>query len=307
MMEFRQRHLYTRREIADSLGGGVQDYLPHRNGRVMCACLSPELNPDAPDVVLVGTGPDIVRWGKVFAGQREYVPVFVKRGTNAWQYVGQYRVETSSTDDDEIARWESVSGRPGDIAMVLYLERESVANEAQSAAGRALRHGAIAQDNRRSYSLIDALRVPPALLLDFFVTFARFEYALKATGFSRDRHGGAEADWDRFIESAERLDSQELTAILSVGQGLLDAPPKKLVWRAETLDWQEVTRVGQTEIRFLLEAVKRAKNNLFHGGKFLTNAEPGDRNKSVVGDALNVLNTLLNGPWPFPLRQAFDE
>lgn len=125
MTDFVVRHLYTRREITDSLGGGVQDYLPHRDGHVVCACLSHELNPDAPFVVLVGTGPEIVRWGKVFAEQREFVPVFVKRATNAWQYVGRYRTESSSTDSEEISRWGSVSGRAGEIAMVLYLEREA--------------------------------------------------------------------------------------------------------------------------------------------------------------------------------------
>jgi len=124
-MNFELHHLYTRREIADALGGGVQDYLPHRDGRVVCACLSAELNPDAPDVILAGTGRDIVRWGKAFAEQRDFVPVFMKRATNAWQYVGRYRVAQSTEEPNEISRWEAVSGRKGDIAIVLYLEVEN--------------------------------------------------------------------------------------------------------------------------------------------------------------------------------------
>jgi len=123
-MEFKLHHLYTRREIADALGGGVQDYLPHRDGRVVCACLSQELNPDAPNVILAGTGPDIVRWGQTFADQKAFVPVFMKRATNAWKYVGKFRVVSSTTDREEIARWEGVSGRAGNIAIVLYLEPE---------------------------------------------------------------------------------------------------------------------------------------------------------------------------------------
>ena len=116
-------HLYTRKEIADMLGGGGhQDYLPHHAERVMCACLVPRLNPDAPHVVLPGVGPDIIRWGNVFANQREFVPVFLKRATNAWQYVGDYRVTERSDDPDQIARWGEVADRTDDISMVLFLE-----------------------------------------------------------------------------------------------------------------------------------------------------------------------------------------
>jgi hypothetical protein len=95
--------LYARREIADVLGGGVQDFLPHT------------------DVVLPGKGPDIVRWANVFAGQQEFVPVFVKRATNAWQYVGDFKVVERSTNPEQIARWEAVSGRGGEISMILFL------------------------------------------------------------------------------------------------------------------------------------------------------------------------------------------
>jgi hypothetical protein len=116
--------LYTRREISDSLGGGIQDYLPHQEGRVVCACLSPDYNPDAPDVVLPGTGPDIIRWARVFAAQVEFVPVFVKRATNAWQYLGNYRVASCSSDPADVERWASVAGREGDLSMVLYLEKQ---------------------------------------------------------------------------------------------------------------------------------------------------------------------------------------
>jgi hypothetical protein len=125
MSDFKTKRLYTRREIADVLGGGVQDYLPHAEGRVVCACLAPEYNPDAPYVVLPGTGPDIVRWGEVFARQREFVPVFLKRAVNAWQYVGRFRVQDCSLDKDQIERWEAVSDRRGGISMVLYLESDA--------------------------------------------------------------------------------------------------------------------------------------------------------------------------------------
>jgi hypothetical protein len=123
MCQFAMHHLYTRPEIAAALGGGHQDYLPHHDGRVVCACVSQDLNPDAPAVILPAMGPDIVKWGNRFAEQREFVPVFLKRETNAWQYVGNYRVTEHCTDTDQIERWGVVAQRAGDISMVLFLEQ----------------------------------------------------------------------------------------------------------------------------------------------------------------------------------------
>jgi hypothetical protein len=122
MCRFAVNRLYTRQEIATELGGDEVSYLPHRDGRIVCACIGRELNPDAPAVILPGSGPDIVRWAEVFAEQREFVPVFLKRATNAWKYVGNYRVAERSLDRDQIDRWEAVSNRIGELSMVLFLE-----------------------------------------------------------------------------------------------------------------------------------------------------------------------------------------
>jgi hypothetical protein len=121
MPEFHQGESYTRAEIHKALGGGVQDYLPHRDGQVVAACLSPQLNPDAPEVVLPGLGPEIQRWAERFAEQRESVPTFLKRGTNDWEYVGNYRVRRLATDPSEINEQRYATGRD-DVSMVLYLE-----------------------------------------------------------------------------------------------------------------------------------------------------------------------------------------
>jgi hypothetical protein len=112
---------YTRAEIHDALGGGVQDYLPHVKGAVVCGCFNPELNPDAPDVVLPGFGPGIQRWAEVFAAQNQPVPCFLKRATNAWVYVGMLRVRSCTTDAKEVERWALRARREGNVSMVLYL------------------------------------------------------------------------------------------------------------------------------------------------------------------------------------------
>lgn len=125
MNDFKKGEYYTRKNIQSSLGGGVQDFLPHKDGLVVSACVTPEMNPHLPDVILVGQGAQTPRWARVFAGQTEYIPLFVKRSPGSWEYLGRYRVKSISDDAKEIARHESYSGRT-DVVLVLNLERESL-------------------------------------------------------------------------------------------------------------------------------------------------------------------------------------
>lgn len=115
---------YSRAEIHNVVGGGVQDYLPHQDGHVVCGCFNPILNPDAPDIVLPGFGRDIERWAHVFADQDEYAPCFLKLQTNHWEYVGEFRVKGVTTAASEIARYEESADRAGDVSMVLFLEEQ---------------------------------------------------------------------------------------------------------------------------------------------------------------------------------------
>ena len=66
MRDFGFGQTYTRGEIRQALGGDLSSCLPHRDGRVVCGCFRPDLNPDAPDVILSGRGPTIERWARVF-------------------------------------------------------------------------------------------------------------------------------------------------------------------------------------------------------------------------------------------------
>lgn len=120
---FKKGQYYTRKEINLVLGGGVQDFLPHKDGKVLCVCVTPDLNPHLPETILVGKGEQITRWGKVFAAQIEFIPLFVKRSTSTWEYIENYKVASLSEDPSEIARHERFSGRD-DIVMVLNLEKE---------------------------------------------------------------------------------------------------------------------------------------------------------------------------------------
>lgn len=117
---FQLGSFYTREEIHEALGGGVVEYLPHKDGKVVCGCVTTDANPDAPDIILPGRGPEIQHWAEVFRHQAEPVPIFVKRAEKRWEYVGDYRVERWSEDESEIASHSLRSGR-SDITSVLVL------------------------------------------------------------------------------------------------------------------------------------------------------------------------------------------
>jgi hypothetical protein len=118
---FKISNRYNRTEIHRKLGGSMQSYLPRRNGRVVCGCfIKGSLNPSAPHRVLAGTGKIIESSARVFAGQREPVPVFIKHEINEWEYIGDFRVASLSQDPNQIARERQLTGR-NDITIVLDL------------------------------------------------------------------------------------------------------------------------------------------------------------------------------------------
>lgn len=155
--------------------------------------------------------------------------------------------------------------------------------------------------------VIESLRIPRELLLEFFVSFSRFEYALKAAGFRKDPPDDADVSWDKFENWLDTLQPAELTPVLRAGQYLLENPPKKLVVRGGVPDWEVPGRDGQSDMRFLLQGLSRARNNLFHGGKWLTAPEPRDRNKRVISICAKVLTALLDMPSANDLRGHFEK
>src|SRR4051794_28738604 len=89
---FDRNRLYSRAEIANLLGGGtVQSYMPTKGTRVLAGCFRTEVNPDAPRIVLVGIGPRIERAARLLMEQKEPIPVFLKRASKAYEYVGFWR------------------------------------------------------------------------------------------------------------------------------------------------------------------------------------------------------------------------
>lgn len=133
-MRFQLGKHYTRDEIHDVVGGGTEEYLPTKQGRVVCGAFRPDANPDAPMIILPGFGEKIERTAEIFAKQADAIPVFLKRGPKQWQYVGDFRVKKVSKDTSEIAKQERRANRQGTVSMVLFLERGSLTSTPSASA-----------------------------------------------------------------------------------------------------------------------------------------------------------------------------
>lgn len=118
---FKKGSSYTRKDITAVVGGGVQDCISHSKGRVVAICMRPDMNPEAPSVLLVGAGPDKKHYGTILCTEQknEAVPVFTRQSNNAWEFEGNFRVESSSVDPYVIAEHERSSGRT-DVQMVIH-------------------------------------------------------------------------------------------------------------------------------------------------------------------------------------------
>jgi hypothetical protein len=130
----------------------------------------------------------------------------------------------------------------------------------------------------------------PNVAVRFFESFARFENALKRAGYLKNKEI-AEADWDRF---ARDLEPSFLDDVRASGQAstLISQPPKRRVTRNDRLEWQEAQQV--TDAASLFNAIRRARNNLYHGEKFIGAPSPDNRDKRLLGESLWVLEFALS-------------
>jgi hypothetical protein len=108
---FKRETFYTRRQINAHVGGSLISYLPIADGRVVAACLRIDTNPDAPNIILPGTGQGIEGAARCLVAQHSAVPVFIRRGPYRWEYVGDYVVKRWSHDAAEIDAQQVHSGR----------------------------------------------------------------------------------------------------------------------------------------------------------------------------------------------------
>lgn len=152
-------------------------------------------------------------------------------------------------------------------------------------------------DNIEILKRIIQEQIPDAksILFDFFVTFSRFECALKNT----DRFlmtTKAEANWDRFASTiSESFDSQKSESISKAVEYFLNEPPRKQIVRGGLLMWDEnILENDMPLTNRLCVYIRRVRNNTLHGGKFNGDFKPESRNYHLIWYSLIILNEWLN-------------
>ena len=134
----------------------------------------------------------------------------------------------------------------------------------------------------------------PQRAWEFTKIFMRFEFALKAAGFVRARkYESAEVDWNKLQAALGREFYDRVVQNKEIGT-LIRQPPSHQIVVCHgdqcRLDWREAEPVQNLDQ--LLGAVRRVRNNLFHGGK------SGDidhaRNDDLIAQAIIVIELALN-------------
>ncbi|NNG71916.1 hypothetical protein HLI18_18660 [Rhizobium laguerreae] len=105
-----------------------------------------------------------------------------------------------------------------------------------------------------------------SLAFNFLYFFARFEYALKASGYLKRTESGqaAEAGWRQFRERWE-----EEYMISEAASALIAANPKKQIIDDDgSMAFRAVAfPAGTSELGKVIAFCQTVRNNLFHGGK----------------------------------------
>ena len=128
----------------------------------------------------------------------------------------------------------------------------------------------------------------------FLVVFARCEFALKAVKRFRKTTPKLAADWNTFATTvAPKFSFADDAKLEEAVKYLLDRPPKKEVVVEGNLAWTHADP-GGTDVHRLSVYVRRVRNNLFHGAKWVAREsdEPG-RDQILVNAALTVLSALI--------------
>lgn len=109
-------------ELAERLAGG-DSYIRTKNGEVKGLAITIRDNPEAPEVIVVGQGPRIIQNAQRLMACEKAVPVYLKQGTHAWAYRGEFRAKAFSRDPAVIEQYRR--HRPvDDVAGILFMEME---------------------------------------------------------------------------------------------------------------------------------------------------------------------------------------
>jgi len=113
--------MYTHDFICKTFGGDAKSgtYLPQSQQTILCGCFTNTMNPEAPDIVLVGGGPRIMMKAEKLAAQGGTIPIFMKQGTNQWKYMGKYELIKFSKDSTDFES-KAIAADRNDVAAALF-------------------------------------------------------------------------------------------------------------------------------------------------------------------------------------------
>jgi len=133
------------------------------------------------------------------------------------------------------------------------------------------------------------------LAFDFFIIFSRFEFALKARGYMRDSSGGVIVDWNKFAEDVDGdIMQSEDSQFISALNYIKGNPPKKQMIEDGKLSWKTDNSIEDFTFNRLLVLLRRIRNNLFHGGKFIKGYEEDiSRDEQLLKSGIIIIQTCL--------------
>jgi hypothetical protein len=144
--------------------------------------------------------------------------------------------------------------------------------------------------------IFSSINIDRELLADFFMTFARAEYALKKAGYLKgDRQGRPIIQWDDFAESiANSILNAKEPEVQKAIEYLANNPPARQVVRNGSLTWQaRKAPNAHKDAVFLIRSITTVRNNLFHGGKRIE-GRVSERDRQLLLSCLNLLSYAIS-------------
>ncbi|HXD32919.1 MAG TPA: hypothetical protein VN643_17475 [Pyrinomonadaceae bacterium] len=137
--------------------------------------------------------------------------------------------------------------------------------------------------------------VDKKLLTDFFMVFARTEYALKKAKYVKGRRGQPEILWDEFARRiGDSLFASNEPAVTRAIKHLIEKPPRRQVVKDDKLTWEGRTSNNQADLSvFLIRSITTVRNNLFHGGKQIKGLL-AERDRRLLESCLNLLSFAIS-------------
>jgi hypothetical protein len=116
----------TTKEVAQATAGG-DSFIRTKNNVVEGLAITTEMNPEAPERIIVGKGTRRERSAVLLAETAESVPVYLKIRINEWRYIGRYTSEKFSRTKHDIEKYHCT--RPIDeVSGILFLKQSEEVN-----------------------------------------------------------------------------------------------------------------------------------------------------------------------------------